>query len=211
MSHRTQTAQMQQAPKAIDRACRAGHRAIRSVAVAAALTAQVLPNARGSGDTGLAPCTVTPPACCATLPTEHDRRPMNRQPRGSPASADTCATPRICPARPLPRALATDCACCASLPRPAPCPLPSKHRLNSACLAFWRNCCKEESSGCHLCCACNLVRAHGTNSAGYAKMRVIQGTRADDRGCTADGQIGEHPAGRPRCLPSQCRRPRSRW
>ena len=118
---------------------------------------------------------------------------MNRQPRGSPASADTCATPRICPARPLPRALATDCACCASLLRPDPCPLPSQHRLNSACLAFWRNCCIEESSGCHLCCACNLVHAHGTTSAGYARVRGIQGTRAGDRGCTADGRIGELP------------------
>jgi hypothetical protein len=62
-------------------------------------------------------------------------RPTNGRPKGSPASINACAKPLSCPARSLSRALATDCACCASLPRPDPCPLPSQHRLNSAAVS----------------------------------------------------------------------------
>ena len=70
-------------------------------------------------------CTVTPPPCCATASTQALDRPTNERPRGSPASPDARAVPPTRPARPLPRALAARRACCALLPRPHPCPLPS--------------------------------------------------------------------------------------
>jgi hypothetical protein len=156
-------------------------------------------------------CTVTPPPCCATASTQALDRPTNERPRGSPASPDARAVPPTRPARPLPRALAARRACCALLPRPHPCPLLSLPTADSACPACARNCCKERSFHSLLCCACNLVCTRHSQRAGYAGYA---GYKARAR-ATEDARptVGSesHPAGRPRCLPTRCRRPRSRW
>ena len=82
-------------------------------------------------------------------PHKHAIQTINERGCGSPASPDARATPPTRPVRPLSRALAPRHACCASLPRPGPCPLPSLSTADSACPACARNCCKDESSGCH--------------------------------------------------------------
>ena len=135
--------------QATDRAYRGAHRATLGTAVAAALHAHVLPDARGSGGSGLAPALSRHLHAVLTGAHEHTFRPTNGRPCGSAASPDARATLPTRPTRPLPRALAARRACCALLPRPHPCPLPSLPTARSACPACARNCCEDESSGCH--------------------------------------------------------------
>ena len=135
--------------QATDRAYRGAHRATLGTVVAAALHAHVLPNARGSGGSGLAPALSRHLHAVLTGAHEHTFRPTNGRPCGSAASPDARATLPTRPTRPLPRALAARRACCALLPRPHPCPLPSLPTARSACPACARNCCEDESSGCH--------------------------------------------------------------
>jgi hypothetical protein len=123
------------------------------------------------------------------------------------ASADTCAQPLSCPARPLPRPLESDSTCCASLPRPAHCPrrLPSLHTALQLRLACARNCCQEETSGCHHCCR-DLEHAHGTASAGLPGTRAGYKARAratEDARPTLASEM--QSACRPQCRPSRCR------
>ena len=133
-------------------------------------------------------CTATPPPCCVTASTAI--RPTKPTMQGSPASADTCAQPLSRPARPLPRALEPDSACCASLQRPAHCPRSSLHTALQPRHACACNCCQEETAGCHRHCCRDLEHAHGKTSAGR-KVRGVQGTRAGDRGRTANDRIDD--------------------
>ena len=99
-----------------------------------------LPNARCSDGTGLAqalPRHLHPASRCLSTP---HCRPTNDPACGSPSSSRAAAKPPSCPARPLRRALAADCAFRASLPRPHPCPLPSQRHPDSRRRALLRNC-----------------------------------------------------------------------
>ena len=126
-----------------DRAYRAAHRATLGTAIAAALPAHVLPNARCSSGSERAHALQRHPPPAPQAPRRHSIRTTNGPPRGSPASPADRATLPIRPARSLPRALATERACCALLPRPDPCPLPSLHTAGSACPTCARNCCRS--------------------------------------------------------------------
>jgi hypothetical protein len=94
-------------------------------------------------------CTVTPPPCCAHgrsrahIPT--DERAAVRL-AGVARRTRRAAHPSHTPTA---AALAAGRACCALLPRPHPCPLPSLHTADSTCPACACNCAKERSPGCH--------------------------------------------------------------